>query len=241
MEFYSKGQEILAGMRKTRDYFRFKPVAVEEEMRLVLGNGVGIKGIVDLIIERGRKTIEVIDFKSGERPLPPDYLKRDIQLAIYSLLVRRRFGDRYSNILITVDPLQYSPQTIEGVDIGDDDLAAYLKGVYNAIFVNGNFAPRLGRACGYCNFTEDCPLMKELDEKKIRIVRRLDREDDQSMAEEFFRLNAMRKVADRRLSGIRDYFQNLLGNRDHMAFSWGSVTRGPRGLSIIDKQGANRT
>lgn len=234
--FFRKGMGMLKKMLTTRDYFRFHPIAVEKEMRVILPNGVGIKGIIDLVIERGKRTIEVIDWKSGDRPPAPGYLKGDIQMAVYNLLVRKRFPG-YPNVLLTVDYLQYGPQTIESVDLENETLHDYLKEIYNAIFVKKTFPARYNPSCGRCLFGDSCPLMKDLERKKITLTYRIGRSDDKDVADEYFRLYALRGAAQNRIERAREYFDNLLGDEERMSFKWGSVTRGSRGITIRRKRG----
>ena len=237
--FFKRGVELLENVKKTRDYFRFKPILVEKELRYILPNGVGIKGIIDVVIERGKKTIEVIDYKSGLRPLGRNYLKSDIQMAIYNLLVRHRYPG-YNHILITVDALQYEPQTIESVDIDNDVLLAYLKEIYNAIFVKKLFPARYNSGCGWCHYSKSCPLMKDLAKKKIELHYDLSRTDDGDVANEFFRMDSIIRVAKNRKEKAKTYFEGLLGDDERKTFPWGTIHRGAKGIMIRSKTGVKK-
>ena len=231
IDYFAKGQQTLEKLKKRSDYFTAKALLIEEDVSMVLKNGVGIHGIIDLVLERGRKTIEVIDWKSGDKPLPSNYLRHDIQMAVYELLARHRFP-KHTNVLLTVEALQHEPQTVEGTAIDDKTLHDYLKAVYNAIHVDKDFKPRYNRGCGRCAFNSKCPLMQKMDEKGMSLTYRLGQYDDKDVAEEYVRFYALKKVCESRIERSREYFENVLGDKDFMTYDWGSVRKGQRGISI---------
>ena len=237
--FFRRGIDLLENMKKTRDYFKFKPILVERELRHILGNGVGIKGIIDVVIERGRKTIEAIDWKSGAMPITAGYMRSDIQMPVYDLLIRAHYP-QYPHVILTVDALQYGPQTIESVDIKNEVLLAYLKEIYNAIFIKKEFPPKYNSWCGRCLYSKSCPLMKDLEKKKIELHYDIGKNDNSDVASEFFRMDAIMKVARNRKEKAKQYFENLLADKDRMTFPWGTVTRGMKGISIRSKRGGSR-
>jgi len=231
IDYFAKGQQMLERLKKRSDYFTAKVLLVEEDVYVVLKNGVGIHGILDVIFDRGRRTMEVVDWKTGGKPLPPNYLRHDIQMAIYELLARHRFPER-PNVILTVDALQYEPQTVEGTAIDDKTLHDYLQVVYNAIYVDREFRPRYNRGCGRCAFNSKCPLMQKMDEKGMSLTYRLGQHDDKDVAEEYIRFYAMKRVCESRCERAREYFENALGDKDYATYDWGSVKKSQRGISI---------
>ncbi len=80
--------------------------------------------------------------------------------------------------------------------------------------------------------------MKDLAKKKIELHYDLGKTDNSDVANEFFRMDAIMKVARNRKDKARQYFEDLLGDEDRMTFPWGTVNRGARGINIRSKRGS---
>jgi len=117
--------------------------------------GVPVRGYMDLVVEEDQDTLEVIDYKSGQKTLSYDAAFKDPQVRIYGA-VARKLWPQYKSVLVTLHYLRKNPVT---VDVGprDDELTIKsLQNRYGEITENKNPYRRKIWLCRFCVGWEDC-------------------------------------------------------------------------------------
>lgn len=141
-------QAILDTFRHSR--FNVAPLAIEKGFRLPFERG-DVRGRIDVILPRTSGGLEIVDFKSGGSR-PRQELARSLQLPLYAMAAKERFGVRPQDLLYTY----YFPR--EGAEISfsptDEEferLAARVEGIIQAI-QEGRFEPAPGCECHACQW-----------------------------------------------------------------------------------------
>jgi len=94
--------------------------------------GVRVLGYIDLVVEESEDTIWVVDYKSGSYTKDYDEATKDLQMRIYSLVVKRLFP-QYKYALMTLYYLRKEPVTVSFSDEDDEKTIAYIKKLYQEI------------------------------------------------------------------------------------------------------------
>lgn len=138
-----------------------KVIEVEQwfEMKIKDGNEeIPVVGLMDIVTELDNKTIEVVDYKSGNYTQSYNECVKDPQLLIYHLAARRSYKN-YDNILITIYYLRKKPLTLA---FGPADEAATeraLKKYWMLIKANESPRRRCDKPNGKIEFDHVCKYM----------------------------------------------------------------------------------
>jgi len=117
--------------------------------------GVPVRGYMDLVVEVDQDTIEVIDYKSGNRAMNYDAAFKDAQVRIYGAVARQKWPE-YKYVMVTLHYIRKNPVT---VDLGpkDDELTIKsLQARYKEIVENVRPKRRKSWLCNYCIGWESC-------------------------------------------------------------------------------------
>jgi len=159
-----------AGLRASflsTPYARADPVAVEEPFELVIGGRL-IRGRVDAVYRREGVT-ELVDWKTGLRPLPGDGA-RGVQLGLYALAAVEVWGEDPHRLLTTncylradgpaeLDSRTWDADGIERVRLA---LAGWLEGA-----AERRFHPDPGAWCGRCDFLPFCEAGQSASRRRV--------------------------------------------------------------------------
>lgn len=88
-------------------------INVEEKFKLVIPDGndeILVNGIIDVVTELDKETIEIIDYKTGKYTQSYNECKKDPQMLIYNLAVRKLKD--YKDVFITVYYMRKKPVTL---------------------------------------------------------------------------------------------------------------------------------
>jgi hypothetical protein len=104
------------------------PIGTEYSFKInVAGTDVPMIGVMDLVIERDKDTIHIIDYKTGVSTQNYEECLEDIQVKMYSLASRREFiddvngkGYKYKNVILTFDYFTNKPITLSFTKEQDD-------------------------------------------------------------------------------------------------------------------------
>lgn len=119
-----------------------KVIDVENDFEICIndnGEEIPLIGIIDVVTELDKDTIEIIDYKTGTYTQSYNECTKDPQLLIYHLAARKIFKN-YKNIFVTIYYLRKSPMTLsfsEKDEIGTENA---IKNYWNAI--NENIHPK---------------------------------------------------------------------------------------------------
>ena len=185
-EDYADGREIL-GNWFDKVYTEYK----KEENRRFIGaevqfgysprhdegtemfvGGVPIHGYIDrvdeIITEDGKRIIEVVDYKSNRQPKPRVEID-DVQNAeanIYLMAARKLYPDADEYVFV-YDFLRWG---LFKTDRTKETLIEYLrfmKRVHNYATNLDSPEQKLGGACGWCDYHDECDKMREAKEKDV--------------------------------------------------------------------------
>ncbi len=133
-------------------------IAQEKAFELPLENNVVLKGRMDQVNRIAGDDVEIVDYKTGKLR-DEDKAKKDLQLSVYALAARELFDWNPARLTF------YNLQTNDAVSAGRDEKK--LKKVRAEIqeaaadIRAGEFPPKLGFACRYCNFKPICPAQEQ--------------------------------------------------------------------------------
>lgn len=131
-----------------------KIIGTEVYFSMKLG-GIPVRGYMDLVMEVDQDTIEVIDYKSGNRSLSYDAAFKDAQVRIYGA-VARILWPQYKYVMVTLHYIRNNPVT---VDLGPKDDELTIKSLqlrHKEIVENTRPTRRKSWLCNYCIGWENC-------------------------------------------------------------------------------------
>ena len=154
--------ELLANYFAIEDPRAIDPVDRELDMLEDL-DGITIRGILDRIDRDDDGRLVITDYKSGKAPPERFSLPAFFALKIYSLLIRRRFGETPKEVRL----LYLNGPTLYRLDVDDrqlDAIDSQLRALWTAIeraLDTDRFPTRPGKLCAWCSFQEICPAFAE--------------------------------------------------------------------------------
>jgi RecB family exonuclease len=128
-----------------------------------------VKGYIDLITEIDEETIEVRDYKTGQRGKTVDDAFKDLQMRLYSAVSKILFP-QYKYVLMTLDYVRTKPVTVSFSTEDDAKTIAYLDELYIKI-KNSVDPPRVKSfKCDWCVGYEKCGQIRETFMKDGKFV-----------------------------------------------------------------------
>jgi len=210
LDDFLTGKTILENFLK-REYLNYKVLGFEQKFENILPNGVALKGIIDRIIERDKNTIEIIDYKSGFKFYNIIMINKNTQLKIYkNLILNDDRYKKYSNIILTIDPLRYEPISVIQDEIDNNLFLDWIEEIYLKITSDKKFEPNFPNSfCKNCYIKNICPKYKELLKYDFRL-----RKKDKEKAIHFYELQKIKLIIDKDLEFYKDYFKNLINQQN---------------------------
>ena len=162
---------ILANYFGVEDPTSFEPLDRELDMTQPVGS-MTIRGILDRMEERPEGLV-ITDYKTGKAPPQRYAIPAFFALKIYALLIRERLGRTpvALRLLYLNGPTVYE---IPVVDAQLDAMERQLEALWNAInraITDGNFPPRPGRLCDWCQYQDICPAFAtNTDETELELT-----------------------------------------------------------------------
>jgi putative RecB family exonuclease len=157
--------EILANYFAVEDPAAFEPLDRELDMTEGLGS-MTIRGILDRM-EESPEGLVITDYKTGKAPPERYAIPAFFALKIYALLIRQRLG----RTPVALRLLYLNGPTVYEVPVVDTQLDAMerqLQALWDAInraITSGNFPPRPGNLCGWCQYRDICPAFVDTAEE----------------------------------------------------------------------------
>lgn len=156
VEFYESGRKMLVDYLSWEDSRKKEGIvtfAAEKEFEFKLGRHK-VKGIIDRIDKYPDGAYEVIDYKTHRDEWTPERLENDLQLAIYSMGLKKSLG-------ITPAKLSYlflnqnKYVSVVKTSKHEDDAKRIVLGVAGKIS-REEFVPNT-KSCWKCDFKQKCP------------------------------------------------------------------------------------
>ena len=141
-----------------------KVLDVEDRFKLFVPDGqdfVQVNGIIDVVTELDKETIEIVDYKTGKHIQSWNECTKDPQLLIYHLAVKNKWHN-YKNFMITIYYLRKKPLTLSfgpKEEIGTENA---LRHYFHRIANDESPRRRCDRAGGCINFDHVCKYMCDI-------------------------------------------------------------------------------
>ena len=154
------------GVRSLRNFYRrYYPfdgeetLGIEERVTFTLdaAGSYRMQGVIDRLVRTRDGTIEIHDYKTGQRVPPQRALDADRQLGLYQLgLAARLEGAPEIRLVwhyLAVDQLRVSRRSAQQLEA----LREHTIGLIDSIQGEQRFEPRPGPLCSWCEYRERCP------------------------------------------------------------------------------------
>lgn len=150
---------LLESYFELEDPSRLQPRARELRVDHVTESGLGLGGIIDRVDVAPDGRVRIVDYKTGKAPDPRFEEKALFQMKFYALVVWRTRG-----MVPTLLQLLYlTNRTVLSYEPTEQDLLVTerkVQALWDAIarcVETGEFAPRKGPLCSWCNHQDVCP------------------------------------------------------------------------------------
>jgi putative RecB family exonuclease len=150
---------LVEGWFALEDPTRLSPAARELRVECELPSGLSLRGYVDRLDEAPDGALRIVDYKTGRSPNPDFEARALFQMRFYALVIWRSRGvlPRVLQLVYLSDGvvLRYTPD--------EADLRATERKVealwtaIRAATVSGDWRPRSGPLCGFCDHKALCP------------------------------------------------------------------------------------
>ncbi|HLI10871.1 MAG TPA: PD-(D/E)XK nuclease family protein [Alphaproteobacteria bacterium] len=137
-----------------------EPVALEADLQTTLPGGARIHGRLDRVDRLADGGFRVLDYKTGERCLDEDDLRREPAAQIQLLLASAQFGPVESVrflYLTSGEELVWAPEPEDLPHIAEA-LAAHI----DDIWTKPHYEARPGSHCAHCPFARACPAISSV-------------------------------------------------------------------------------
>ncbi|NUS45334.1 MAG: RecB family exonuclease [Mycobacteriaceae bacterium] len=157
--FLDEARALVARYYRLEDPTRFDADACEALVEVESSDGVLLRGFVDRIDVAPTGELRVVDYKTGRAPGPLREQTAMFQMKFYALAILRTRGVLPAQLkllyLAEGEHLLYKPDEIE-LQRFERTLSAIWKAIRSA-GDTGDFRPRQGPLCGWCDFKALCP------------------------------------------------------------------------------------
>ncbi|HNW93018.1 MAG TPA: PD-(D/E)XK nuclease family protein, partial [bacterium] len=153
-----------------RYYFRHDmtvhPLRLEYPFAVQLG-AVTLAGVIDRIDAASDGTHCLIDYKTGRHALTLDAAQEDLQLTVYALAFRARYGKACERLQLHYLALNFD-LTVTRSDAQLDAAQRALLQLAATMQADREYAPRRNSLCPSCPYTIICPLTDDVQENETR-------------------------------------------------------------------------
>lgn len=157
--FLAEARSLVSSYYRLEDPTRFDAESCEARVEVELPDGVLLRGFVDRIDVAPTGQVRVVDYKTGRAPGPMREQTALFQMKFYALVVLRTRGVVPAQLkllyLADSETLVYEPDEAELIRF-ERTLAAIWSAI-RAAGETGDFRPKPGILCGWCDYKPLCP------------------------------------------------------------------------------------
>jgi len=158
-EWLSSARGMLDGYFGLEDPQRLEPAERECLVEAVLDSGLRLRGYIDRLDETPAGDLRVVDYKTGRIPGEAFEARALFQLKFYALVLWRTRGRVPRELRLLYlgdrDMLRYTPDEAELAAL--ERLLGALWAAIRRATETGEFRPRRGPLCGWCDHQALCP------------------------------------------------------------------------------------
>jgi len=168
-DYFLQGKQILIEYYQTYQPFdREETLSVEERIDINI-EGFKVMGFIDrLALNKKNGNLEIHDYKTSQTLPDAAYLKKDRQLSLYQLGVRKKYP-QYENcgVEVVYNYLRFNTEfrfkkTEEEINAVKKEIVGLIQTIELASWEN-DFPPRVGKLCFWCEFSTLCPSFQKTD------------------------------------------------------------------------------
>jgi putative RecB family exonuclease len=152
-------RELVAGYFSLEDPTRLEPAGREEYVEVTLDSGLRLRGYVDRLDESAAGALRIVDYKTGRAPDPLFEARALFQMRFYALVLWRQRGVLPAMLqliyLADREVLRYAPDEAD-LRATERKLEALAAAIERSLD-RGEFRPRPGRLCDFCDHRDVCP------------------------------------------------------------------------------------
>ncbi len=204
LDDFLDGQKVLKRFIN-REYLQYKILGSEIKLQDILSNGVALRGIIDLLVERDHETLEVIDYKSGWKFYTLSMINKNMQLKVYkNLVLNQEEYKQYKNIILTIDPLRYEPLSVVHDEVDNETFLDWISEMYTKITKDNDLKPNFPNPfCKGCHITNLCEDYKNYNKFDFKL-----KMDVNKKLEHYYQLKNLKKVLNQDLDYYKEFFKD---------------------------------
>lgn len=158
-DWLAGAERLLASYFRLEDPRRLQPAEREVAVEAILDSGLVLRGVIDRLDVAASGDMRIVDYKTGGAPDPAFEARALFQMKFYALVLWRVRGrvPRLLQLLYLRDGqvLRYPPEEAE-LRATERKLDALWAAIERAL-QRGDFRPRPGPLCGWCDHRKRCP------------------------------------------------------------------------------------
>ncbi|NLE82677.1 MAG: RecB family exonuclease [Rhodococcus sp.] len=158
-QFLQEAAKLVSSYYRLEDPTRFDAESCELRVETELDNGVVLRGFVDRIDVAPTGEVRIVDYKTGRAPSEAMESKALFQMKFYALVLLRTRGIVPAQLRL----LYLASETVLTYAPDEDELLRFertLSALWKAILAagaSGDFRPKPGRLCNWCDHKALCP------------------------------------------------------------------------------------
>lgn len=158
-DYFISGENMISLYYENLPY-NVKPewniLSVEMRFDRVLSNGVPVAGVMDVVYEIGKDSIEIVDYKTSKSMPTQHDIDNDIQLQLYHIVARDLWPNK--KIDIAIHNLKYGKIYARHTDASLNSAMNFIEVLYKMILADNEHKSRIPDGeCKWCGYHNDCP------------------------------------------------------------------------------------
>lgn len=217
--YFEEGVKILRKFYEKNPPWNFSVLALESKFEVTLadentGDVHVLSGKIDRIDKTGDHTYEIIDYKTARRMPSQESVNKDLQLALYSLGLQRRWPHvAPDHIQLTLYFVKHGEKlsttaSVEKTEATKKEILKRINEIQKRLQEEKSFEPMPGPLCDWCSYRPICPAWKHLYKKQEPEVPSQEAID--TTIHEFFELQKDKKNAEIRIKELQEAIKTYM-------------------------------
>ena len=210
--YFEEGVRMLRNFYERNAPWNFTVLDLESRFEISLtdektGEVHILAGVIDRIDKVGDDTYEIIDYKTARRMPSQDAIDKNLQLALYSLGLQKRWPHiAEKDITLSLYFLKHGEKlsthpTPDTTKATQEHMLTTIREIEERVREQKGFEPTPNPLCDWCAFRPMCPAWKHLYRKEGGGS--MKKEDAEEHIQEYFKLRKERDATDARLKEVQ--------------------------------------